>query len=88
MRTPSGILHVVDFKTDQIVAAIQPNDYWDDKRHWELKNNVDMLDFTVFDGTTHSATLQQQNLVLKEVRDGRIVPYVIKETDTNLSKNS
>ena len=31
MRTPSGILHVVDFKTDQIVAAIQPNDYWDDK---------------------------------------------------------
>ena len=31
MRTPSGILHVVDFKTDQIVAAIQPQDYWDDK---------------------------------------------------------
>ncbi|MEC2892519.1 hypothetical protein P9Z47_31265 [Bacillus cereus] len=56
MRTPSGILHVVDFKTDQIVAAIQSNDDWDDKRHWELKNNVDMLDFAVFDGTTHSAT--------------------------------
>lgn len=86
MRTPSGILHVVDFKTDQIVAAIQPNDYWDDKRHWELKNNVDMLDFTVFDGTTHSATLQQQNLVLKEVRDGRIVPYVITETEKNSDK--
>ncbi|MGE7427952.1 phage tail spike protein [Bacillus thuringiensis] len=88
MRTPSGILHVVDFKTDQIVAAIQPNDYWDDKRHWELKNNVDMLDFTVFDGTTHSATLQQQNLVLKEVRDGRIVPYVITETEKNSDKRS
>ncbi|MGX5363957.1 phage tail spike protein [Bacillus cereus] len=83
MRTPSGILHVVDFKTDQIVAAIQPQDYWDDKRHWEIKNNVDMLDFTVFDGTTHSATLQQQNLVLKEVRDGRIVPYVITEAEKN-----
>ncbi|OUB70563.1 phage tail spike protein [Bacillus thuringiensis] len=83
MRTPSGILHVVDFKTDQIVAAIQPQDYWDDKRQWEIKNNVDMLDFTVFDGTTHSATLQQQNLVLKEVRDGRIVPYVIRETEKN-----
>ncbi|HDR6997287.1 TPA: hypothetical protein QCW15_006426, partial [Bacillus thuringiensis] len=76
------------FKTDQIVAAIQPNDYWDDKRHWELKNNVDMLDFTVFDGTTHSATLQQQNLVLKEVRDGRIVPYVITETEKNSAKRS
>ncbi|HDR6557562.1 TPA: hypothetical protein QCV01_006545, partial [Bacillus thuringiensis] len=71
-----------------IVAAIQPNDYWDDKRHWELKNNVDMLDFTVFDGTTHSATLQQQNLVLKEVRDGRIVPYVITETEKNSAKRS
>ncbi|MGI8363424.1 phage tail spike protein [Bacillus cereus] len=88
MRTPSGILHVVDFKTNQIVAAIQPQDYWDDKRHWEIKNNVDMLDFTVFDGTTHSATLQQQNLVLKEVRDGRIVPYVITEAEKNSDKRS
>ncbi|MCM3198333.1 phage tail spike protein [Bacillus cereus] len=88
MRTPSGILHVVDFKTDQIVAAIQPNDYWDDNRRWELKNNVDMLDFTVFDETIHSATLQQQNLVLKEVRDGRVVPYVITETEKNSDKRS
>ncbi|MGA4466986.1 phage tail spike protein [Bacillus bombysepticus] len=88
MRTPSGILHIVDFKTDQIVAAIQPQDYWGDKRHWEIKNNVDMLDFTVFDGTTHSATLQQQNLVLKEVRDGRIVPYVITEAEKNSDKRS
>ncbi|MGN4291070.1 phage tail spike protein [Bacillus cereus group sp. MYBK87-2] len=88
MRTPSGILHVVDFKTDQIVAAIQPEDYWDDKRHWELKNNVDMLDFTAFDGTDHAVTLQQQNLVLKEVRNGRIVPYVITETEKNSDKRS
>ncbi|MDA1770992.1 tail fiber domain-containing protein [Bacillus cereus] len=88
MRTPSGILHVVDFKTDQIVAAIQPQDYWDDKRQWEIKNNIDMLDFTVFDGTTHSVTLQQQNLVLKEVRDGRIVPYVIRETEKNSDNRS
>ncbi|MGE6847722.1 phage tail spike protein [Bacillus tropicus] len=88
MRTTSGILHVVDFKTDQIVAAIQPEDYWDDKRHWELKNNVDMLDFTAFDGTDHAVTLQQQNLVLKEVRDGRIVPYVITETEKNSDTRS
>ncbi|MEB4819081.1 phage tail spike protein [Bacillus thuringiensis] len=77
MRTPSGLLHVVDFKTDQILSAIQPKDYWEDKRHWEIKNNVDMLEFKTFDGTPHAITLQQQNLVLKEVRDGRIVPYVI-----------
>ncbi|PGB47779.1 phage tail spike protein, partial [Bacillus anthracis] len=86
MRTPSGLLHVVDFKTDQIISAIQPKDYWDDRRQWELKNNVDMLEFKVFDGTPEAITLQQQNLILKEVRDGRIVPYVINnevERDSN-----
>ncbi|TEA80732.1 phage tail spike protein [Bacillus thuringiensis] len=77
MRAPSGTLHVIDFKTDQIVATIQPQDYWDDKRHWEIKNNIDTLEFKVFDNTEHAATLMQQNLILKEVRDGRIVPYVI-----------
>ncbi|MBJ8037312.1 phage tail spike protein [Bacillus cereus] len=77
MRTPSGILHVVDFKTDQIVSAIQSKDYWEDRRHWEIKNNIDTLEFKTFDGTKHAVTLQQQNVVLKEVRDGRIVPYII-----------
>lgn len=77
MRAPSGTLHVIDFKTDQIVANIKPQDYWDDIRHWEIKNNIDTLEFKVFDNTDHAATLMQQNLVLKEVRDGRIVPYVI-----------
>ncbi|MGA5663705.1 phage tail spike protein [Bacillus bombysepticus] len=77
MRTPSGILHVVDFKTSQIVSNIQPKDYWDDIRHWEIKNNIDTLEFKVFDNTDHAVALMQQNLVLKEVRDGRIVPYVI-----------
>ncbi|WP_100618739.1 phage tail spike protein [Bacillus cereus] len=81
MRIPSGILHVVDFKTEQIVANIQPKDYWDDIRHWEIKNNIDTLEFKVFDNTEHAATLIQQNLVLKEVRDGRIVPYVITEAE-------
>ncbi|CAM3936333.1 phage tail spike protein [Bacillus paramycoides] len=88
MRTPSGILHVVDFKTSQIVSNIQPKDYWDDKRHWEIKNNIDTLEFKVFDNTDHAATLMQQNLVLKEVRDGRIVPYVITETEKNSDDRS
>ncbi|WP_429722952.1 phage tail spike protein [Bacillus pacificus] len=82
----NGILHVVDFKTEQIVAAIQPKDYWNDKRQWEIKNNIDKLDFTTFDGTDDSITLQQHNLVLKQVRDGRIVPYVITEVEQD-SKN-
>ncbi|MDP1459055.1 phage tail spike protein [Bacillus wiedmannii] len=88
MRTPSGELHVVDFKTEQIVASIQPTDYWDDKRHWEIKNNIDTLEFRVFDNTRHSSTLMQQNLVLKEVRDGRIVPYVITEIEKNSGDRS
>ncbi|HDR4484075.1 TPA: phage tail protein [Bacillus cereus] len=88
MRTPSGILHIVDFKTSQIVSNIQPKDYWDDKRHWEIKNNIDTLEFKVFDNTDHAATLMQQNLVLKEVRDGRIVPYVITEAEKDSDDRS
>ncbi|MBY0015325.1 phage tail protein [Bacillus cereus] len=88
MRTPSGILHVVDFKTSQIVSNIQPKDYWDDKRHWEIKNNIDTLEFKVFDNTDHAVTLMQQNLVLKEVRDGRIVPYVITEAEKDSDDRS
>ncbi len=80
MRKPSGTLHIADFKSGEIVSALQSSDYWDDKRHWEIKNNVDILDFTVFDGTDQAATLMQQNLVLKEVSGGRIVPYVIDDT--------
>ncbi|HFJ9381178.1 TPA: phage tail spike protein [Bacillus paranthracis] len=87
MRTPSGLLHVIDFKTSQIVSAIQPKDYWDDKRHWEIKNNIDTLEFKVFDNTKYAATLMQQNLVLKEVRDGRIVPYVINNEAERNSKD-
>ncbi|MGG3446505.1 phage tail spike protein [Bacillus nitratireducens] len=88
MRTPSGELHVVDFKTEQIVASIQPKDYWDDERHWEIKNNIDKLEFRVFDNTRHSSSLMQQNLVLKEVRDGRIVPYVITEIEKDSDDRS
>ncbi|MED1287297.1 phage tail spike protein [Bacillus mycoides] len=88
MRTPSGDLHVVDFKTNQIVSDIQPKDYWDDKRHWEIKNNIDTLEFRVFENTDHATILVQQNLVLKEVRGGRIVPYVITETEKDSKDRS
>ncbi|WP_235676451.1 phage tail spike protein, partial [Bacillus mycoides] len=88
MRTPSGTLHVVDFKTNQIIAAIQPKDYWDDKRHWEINNNIDTLEFKVFDKTKNAISLMQQNLVLKEVRDGRIVPYVITEVEKDSEDRS
>ena len=88
MRTPSGTLHVVDFKKSQIVSAIQPKDYRDDKRHWEIKNNIDKLEFRVFENSDHAATLIQQNLVLKEVRGGRIVPYVITEAEKDSDDKS
>ncbi|HDR3459172.1 TPA: phage tail protein [Bacillus thuringiensis] len=82
------MLHVVDSQTDQIIGAIQSKDYWNDNRHWEIKNNVDKLDFTVFDGTKEAAALTQQNLVLKEVRGGRIVPYTITETEKDSNNRS
>ncbi|HDR8170457.1 phage tail spike protein [Bacillus cereus] len=88
MRGPSGTLHVVDFKINQIVSAIQSKDYWDDKRHWEIKNNIDTLEFKVFDKTENALSLMQQNLVLKEVRDGRIVPYVITEVEKDSEDRS
>ncbi|MEC2615957.1 phage tail spike protein, partial [Bacillus cereus] len=53
-----------------------------------IKNNVDKLDFTVFDGTKEAAALTQQNLVLKEVRGGRIVPYTITETEKDSNNRS
>ncbi|MEC2619316.1 phage tail spike protein, partial [Bacillus cereus] len=71
-----------------MIGAIQSKDYWNDNRHWEIKNNVDKLDFTVFDGTKEAAALTQQNLVLKEVRGGRIVPYTITETEKDSNNRS
>ncbi|MDA2236389.1 hypothetical protein PDM89_25690 [Bacillus cereus] len=74
-------LHIFDFKTEQIIAVIKEQDYWDDLRKWELKNNVDMFEFTVSDGTHKAARLMQQNIVLKRVRDGSFVSYVINESE-------
>ncbi|EEM27440.1 hypothetical protein bthur0003_62870 [Bacillus thuringiensis serovar thuringiensis str. T01001] len=42
----------------------------------------------MFDNTDHAVTLMQQNLVLKEVRDGRIVPYVITEAEKDSDDRS
>ncbi|MEB9609634.1 phage tail spike protein [Bacillus cereus] len=74
-------LHIIDFKTEQIIAVIKEQDYWDDLRKWELKNNVDQFEFTVSDGTHKAAKLMQQNIVLKRVRDGSFVSYVINESE-------
>ncbi|KIQ91622.1 phage minor structural protein, partial [Bacillus sp. L_1B0_8] len=87
MRTPSGELHIVDFQTDEIISVLQPENYWEDNRHWELKNNVDILEFKVFDGTEQAIALQQQNLIIKEVRNGRMVPYVINNEAEKDSKD-
>ncbi|HDR7566316.1 TPA: phage tail protein [Bacillus mycoides] len=72
-------LHVVDFKTNKIVAVFQPQDYWADVRTWELKDNVDYIEFKVFDGTKAAATLMQQNYILRMTRDGKMIPYIIMD---------
>lgn len=86
MRTNED-LHIIDFKTQSIVATFQAQDYWDDMREWELKNNVDILEFKVFDGTRQSIALQQQNLVLRQDREGNVIPYTIEDEVEKTAKD-
>ncbi|MGF9921443.1 phage tail spike protein [Bacillus toyonensis] len=81
MSKANNLLHIVDFKTEQIIGVLKEQHYWDDKRQWELKNNVDKLEFTVSDGTKESAKLMQQNLIVKQTRDGTFVSYIITEVE-------
>ncbi|MEW9139064.1 phage tail spike protein [Bacillus wiedmannii] len=84
MRKVSGDLHIVDFKTKQIIASLQPEDYLDDLRHWEIKDNVDILDFKLLEDSPFLNYIQQKNLILKETNPGVITPYVI----TSIEKDS
>ncbi|MED1302918.1 hypothetical protein BK704_21835 [[Bacillus thuringiensis] serovar konkukian] len=81
MKKPSGDLHIVDFKTGKVIHSLQAEDYLEDLRHWEIKNTVDILDFTILENSPYAPYLQQQNLILKEVRIGVIIPYVITEIE-------
>uniref|UniRef100_UPI00164276BC phage tail spike protein n=1 Tax=Bacillus toyonensis TaxID=155322 RepID=UPI00164276BC len=88
MSKATNLLHIVDFKTERIIGVIKEGDYWDDKRQWELKNHVDKFEFTVSDGTKESAKLMQQNLIVKQTRDGTFVSYVITEAEQNSTGRS
>lgn len=81
MSKTNNLLHIVDFKTEQIIDVIKEQDYWDDLRQWELKDNKDKFEFTTADGTKIAASLIQQNLVVKQTRDGTFVSYIITEVE-------
>ncbi|PDZ29137.1 hypothetical protein CON85_07895 [Bacillus toyonensis] len=81
MSKTNNLLHIVDFKTEQIIGVIKEQDYWDDLRQWELKENKDKFEFTTADGTKIAASLIQQNLVVKQTRDGTFVSYIITEVE-------
>ncbi|PGC86175.1 phage tail spike protein [Bacillus toyonensis] len=81
MSKANNLLHIVDFKTEQIIGVIKEQDYWDDLRQWELKDNKDKFEFTTADGTKIAASLLQQNLVVKQTRDGTFVSYIITEVE-------
>ncbi|MBJ7997689.1 phage tail protein [Bacillus cereus] len=85
MRKPSGELHIVDSKTQRIIASVKPGEYMEDNRHWELNNNIDTLDLKFLESSKYNPYLQQQNLIIKETRPGVLTPYVITEIekDTN-----
>ncbi|MGH1285297.1 phage tail spike protein [Bacillus toyonensis] len=81
MSKANNLLHIVDFKTEQIIGVIKEQDYWNDLRQWELKDNKDKFEFTTADGTKIAASLIQQNLVVKQTRDGTFVSYIITEVE-------
>ncbi|MGG3523078.1 phage tail spike protein [Bacillus pseudomycoides] len=81
MRKQSGDLHIVDFKTKLVIGVIRAHEYVEDKRHWEIKNSVDMLDFKILESSPYEPLLQQQNIIVKETRTGVMTPYVITETE-------
>ncbi|OSM09456.1 hypothetical protein BTH38_30475, partial [Bacillus toyonensis] len=81
MSKANNLLHIVDFKIEQIIGVIKEQDYWDDLRQWELKDNKDKFEFTTADGTKIAASLIQQNLVVKQTRDGTFVSYIITEVE-------
>ncbi|MEW9595759.1 phage tail spike protein [Bacillus toyonensis] len=88
MSKANNLLHIVDFKTEKIIGVIQEKDYWNDIRQWELKNNIDQLEFNTMDGTKISASLVQQNLIVKQTRDGTFVSYVITEAEQDSVEHS
>ncbi|WP_088293610.1 phage tail spike protein [Bacillus mycoides] len=81
MRKTSGDLHIVDFKSKRVIASLKPEDYLEDLRHWEIKDNADILDFKLLEDSPFLDYIQQHNLVLKETRPGVIIPYVITSTE-------
>ncbi|MDF9449931.1 phage tail spike protein [Bacillus toyonensis] len=88
MSKANNLLHIVDFKTEQIIGVIKEQDYWDDLRQWELKDNKDKFEFTTADGTKIAASLIQQNLVVKQTRDGTFVSYIITEVEQDSTGRS
>lgn len=79
-------LHIVDFQSEKVVGVINTEHYWDDLRHWELKNNIDTFEFKISTLSEYMPLLQQQNIILKEVSEGRFIPYVIIDTDVDSLK--
>ncbi|EJR56702.1 phage minor structural protein, partial [Bacillus cereus VD115] len=88
MSKANNLLHIVDYKTDQIIGVIKEQDYWNDLRQWELKNNVDQFQFTITDGTKGAAKLIHQNLIVKQTRDGTFVSYIITEAEQDTTDRS
>lgn len=81
MRKKRGNLHIVDYKTRLVTADIRAQDYIEDKRHWEIKKSVDLLDVKLLESSPYVPLLMQQNLLLKETRPGYMTPYVITEIE-------
>ncbi|MEH6977973.1 phage tail spike protein, partial [Bacillus pseudomycoides] len=79
-------LHIIDFQSEKVVGVINGEHYWGDLRHWELQNNIDTFEFKISTLSEYMPLMQQQNIILKEVSQGRFIPYMITETEVNSHK--
>lgn len=74
-------IHIVDFESRRVIKTLKQGEYFDDVREWAIRDNVELLDFSVKATEDIAVYLQQQNIVLKEISPSHVMAYVITETD-------
>ncbi|PEE91377.1 phage tail spike protein [Bacillus cereus] len=81
MENMNHEIHIVDFESRRVIKTLKQGEYFDDVREWAIRDNVELLDFSVKATEDIAVYLQQQNIVLKEISPSHVMAYVITETD-------
>ncbi|WP_044736585.1 phage tail spike protein, partial [Geobacillus kaustophilus] len=86
------IIHVLDKKTEQIVATLEnkngyPALFWDDRHIEKEENNYNTYEFTTIDDGKNPAAeyLTVKNKIVIRDLDGYCIPFTIEETEQDSS---